>query len=63
MGGEEKSGIAFVECLQCARSIHMVFHTTVHSQKGYVISQGAVNPFYKEENEMKIEKKILKKCW
>lgn len=33
VGGEEKSGITFLECLQGASSIHVTFNITFHSQK------------------------------
>ena len=32
-GGEEKSGTAFLECLQGASSIHVAYKITFHSQK------------------------------
>lgn len=33
VGGEEKGGIASLECLQGASSIHVAFNITSHSQK------------------------------
>ena len=36
-GGEEKSGTAFLECLQGASSIHVAYNITFHSQKNYEV--------------------------
>lgn len=47
-GGEEKSGTAFLECLQGASSIHAAYNITFHSQKNWVVSHGLLIHFIGE---------------